>query len=448
MTTPTAVVVGGGITGLSAAYDFHRAGWRVEVYEASDRWGGKILTSLVGDRLVDAAADAFLARVEHGYQLCFELGLEDDLTTPVAPVPAYLFVEGHLHELPSRTILGVPTDLASLVTSDLVSSDAVERAQRDLTLPPPDLDADPSVGAVCRERLGDEITDRLVDPLLGSINASDIDHLSLISAAPQLAEALRAEGSLIRGLNRFRSSIGPSLGSGDPDAPVFYGLPGGIATIVDRLVEELAGAELHLARPIERLTDLSADAVVLAVPAFAAAELLADHGPVGELLTGVDYASVAQVTIELPIGAIDPVLDAAGILFPRADGRLMTACTWLSTKWRHYHSPHSVLIRLSAGRYGDDRPSQLTDAELTAALVEELATVVNISEAPIASRVQRWPRAFPQYAPGHAPRVAAIREALADAAPRISLVGAAYDGIGIPACIASGRGAARAVIEG
>ncbi len=451
MSERSAVVIGGGIAGLCAAYDLHRAGWRVTVHEAASRWGGKILTSRVGDRLVDAGADAFLARVEHGYQLCFELGLEDDLTSPVAPVPAYVHADGALHQLPSGTIFGVPTDLASLATSDLVSSAAIEHAQQDLTLPPPNLDNDPSVGEVCRYRLGDEITDRLIDPLIGAINASDIDRLSLTTAAPQLAEAIRSEGSLIRGLNRFRSPVGSigAIGSSDPDAPVFYSLPTGLATIVTRLIDALEGAELRLGSAIEGLDAVAdADAVVLAVPAFAAAQLLAQHPDAAERLSAVGYADVAQVTVELPVDAVDPVLDAAGVLFPRIDGRLMTACTWLSTKWDHYASTESVLIRMSAGRFGDDRQSKLSDADLTTALLQELATVVELDEAPMATRVQRWPRAFPQYAPGHAPRIAEIRAVLADSAPAVRLVGAAYDGIGIPACIASGRKAARELLEG
>ena len=452
MSRPSAVVVGGGIAGLSAAFDFHRAGWAVTVFEADRRWGGKIRTSPVGDRPVDAGPDAFLARVDDGYELCRELGLEGELTSPVAAVPAYVHADDRLHELPAGTMLGVPTDLDQLRSSALISPAGIERAARDLELGPTAMDPDPSVGSVCRERLGDELTDLLIDPLIGAINASDIDHLSLQAAAPQLAAALRRDTSLIRGMAAVRASTGAAIGSGDADNPVFYGLPGGIARIIDRLVEELAGADLRLGATVSDLDRFAdADAIVLAVPAFVAADLVGGRwggpGPGGagpgqqaaELLSSIEYAGVSQVVVELPIAGLDRVLDASGILFPRISGKTMTACTWLSTKWDHYRRPASVLIRLSAGRFGDDRHAGLSDAELVAVVLGELGSVIGFDQPPIATRVVRWPRAFPQYTPGHKDRLARLREHLAELDPRLSVVGAPYDGIGIPACIAAAR---------
>lgn len=458
--TARAVIVGGGISGLVAAFDLVEAGWSVTVHEASDRWGGRIFSSPVGDRPVDAGPDAFLARVEHGHQLCVDLGIDHLLTSPVAPVPAYVHTGGRLHELPEGTMFGVPTDLDVLKGSDLISPAGIERAGVDL-----DLDRDPqpsgtigdtSVGAVCRERLGDEVTDRLIDPLIGAINASDIDRLSLRAAAPQLAEALAAHGSLIRGMAAVRERAGragAAIGSRDPDRPVFYGLPGGTATIVERLIEELnaAGADLRLgstvtAGSLAPATE-GAEVVILAVPAFVAAQLLGPDGDAGAVLAGTEYADVTQVVAELPVAGIDRVLDASGILFPRVDGRLMTACTWLSTKWAHYHRDESVLVRLSTGRFGDDRHHDLGDDELVAALLAELSEAVEVTAAPIAVRVGRWNRAFPQYTPGHGDRVASARAAVAEQDPRIHLVGASYDGIGVPACIAAGRKAARSALD-
>lgn len=450
-----AAIVGGGIAGLSAAFEFHRAGWSVTVHEAGDRWGGKIQTSPVGDRPVDAGPDAFLARVDHGYELCRDLGLEGELTSPVAQVPAYVHADGKLHELPAGTMLGVPTDLDVLNDSGLISPAGVTRAAVDLKMGPSKLDPDPSVGAICRERLGNEVTDRLIDPLIGAINASDIDRLSLGAAAPQLAGALADHGSLIRGMAAFRAASGAALGSRDPNAPVFYGLPGGIARIIDRLVAELDGADLRLSSPIESIEQIGpADAVILAVPSFAAARILAaeesggaDSDDASEVLATIDYADVSQVVVELPIAGLERVLDASGILFPRVDGKLMTACTWLSTKWDHYHREESVLIRLSSGRFGDNRHNKLNDTELIDALLAELATVIGFEQPPIATRVKRWPKAFPQYTPGHKTRVAQARALVSQQYPTVSLVGAPYDGIGVPACIATGRSTARAVLD-
>ncbi|MGH1494154.1 MAG: protoporphyrinogen oxidase [Acidimicrobiales bacterium] len=458
--TRSAVVVGGGIAGLAAAFEFQRAGWAVTVHEAGDRWGGKIHTSPVGDRPVDAGPDAFLARVDHGYDLCRELGLDGELTSPVAPVPAYVHLNGKLHELPEATMLGVPTDLDLLKRSTLVSPAGIERATDDLTLSPTSLDPDPSVGEVCRQRLGDELTDRLIDPLIGAINASDIDRLSINAAAPQLAAALRSHGSLITGMAALRQAGAAALGSRDKAKPVFYGLPGGVARIIDGLVEELAGAasnpaDLRLNSPVDdldRFTRADADAVILAVPAFVAGKLLSGapseaHHRSAELLSEIDYADVAQVVVELPVEGLDRVLDASGILFPRVSGMMMTACTWLSTKWQHYRRDESVLIRMSTGRFGDTRHAALDDGELTGVLLAELGSVIGFERPPVATRVVRWNRAFPQYTPGHKDRLSELRSTLGTADPRIALVGAPYDGIGVPACIAAGRTAARNWID-
>lgn len=455
--TDRVVVIGGGVAGLSAAFDLHRAGVPVTVLEAGDRWGGKIHTSPVGDRPVDAGPDAFLARVPHGRQLCADLGLEGELTTPVAPVPAYVHHHGALHELPEGTMFGVPTDLDVLRTSRLISADGIARAEDDLTLGPSRMDPDPSVGAVCRHRLGDEITDILIDPLLGAINASDIDRLSLAAAAPQLAAALSGHESLIRGMAAFRTN-NAALGSRDPNQPVFYGLPGGIARIIDRLVEELADADLRLNQPVASLADLDgAAAIICAVPSFAAGAIIratADNDDpsnpgnrAADTLDAMAYADVSQVVAELPVRGLSRVLDASGILFPRVGGTVMTACTWLSTKWDHYRRPESVLVRLSSGRYGDDRHRELTDADLTRTVLGELAEVIGPVGEPIATRVVRWQHAFPQYTPGHRDRLADTRRLLAEFDPRMSLIGAPYDGIGVPACIHGGRSAARAVLD-
>ncbi len=446
-------VVGGGIAGLSAAFDLQRAGHNVTVFEAADRWGGKIYSSPVGDRLVDAGADTFLARVEPGYQLAQDLGLAEELTTPVSPVPAYIQRDGQLHRLPQGTFLGVPTNFDLFSQTTLISPAGIKRAQQDLTLPPTDTSGDISVGAYCRARLGDEVTDRLIDPLIGGINASQIDQLSLASGAPQLAAAAKAGPSLVQELSKMQARIGATLGSASA-APVFYGLPGGIARLIGALVSELGGsgpgdADLLLGTPITNLTDLADfDHIVLATPAPATAKLLAPTSPnAAEALSLVEYASVAQVTLEIPRTGIEPVLDASGVLFPRVDGTVLTACTWFSTKWTHYQREESVLIRLSSGRFNDGRAFELDDYSLVDRLLSELKTVFKISAKPIATRVHRWHQALPQYVPGHAERVDRAIGAVAVDQPRVQLAGAAYSGIGIPACINSGRDAAARIIR-
>lgn len=457
-----AVVVGGGISGLVAAFDLRRAGWAVTVHEASDRWGGKILTSLVGDRPVDAGPDTFLARAEAGRQLCADLGLEAELTSPVSPVPAYVVAGGSLHPLPPGSMLGVPTDLDALAASGLISTEGADAARRDLELPATPIEGDISVGELSRARLGDEVTDRLIDPLLGGINASDIDRLSLEAGAPLLAAAIERSPSLIEGLRALRPTSGPTLGTAENE-PVFFGLPGGIGRIIDALVDALTAATVEssagrtacgppatllLGSALAELDEAGpADSVIVATPADAAAELVRPLSPTAaDELATIDYASVAQVTMEFPVSAVERELDASGILFPRVDGTILTACTWFSTKWAHYRRPGTILLRLTSGRFGDDRAAALTDDELAKTLLDELRTVVPIDRDPTATRVHRWRRAFPQYTPGHGARVDRIVAALTDDAPDVHLAGAAYRGIGIPACIGSGRDAAAAAL--
>jgi oxygen-dependent protoporphyrinogen oxidase len=304
---------------------------------------------------------------------------------------------------------------------------------------------------LCRARLGDEVTDWLVDPLLGGINASDIDSLSLRAGAPLLAAAADLGPSLMKGLAELRPASGAALGSADGADPVFLGLPGGVARIIDALVAAVdQGDNLHLSRPVDSLAAAGAgfDGVVLATPTAGAAQLLGPVSPEAAAeLAAIGYASVAQVVVELPRHGVERELDASGVLFPRVGGHLLTACTWLSSKWAHYRRPGSVLLRLSSGRFGDERSAALDDDSLTSALLDDLRSVEAITAAPIARRVQRWSHAFPQYAPGHGARVERIEAAVAADAPTVRLAGAGYHGIGVPACIDSGRRAARSLLE-
>ena len=430
---PSAAIIGGGITSLCAAFDLHRAGWAIEVYEASDRFGGKIWASPVGDRIVDAGPDTFLARVPQGKQLCDELGLSDELVAPVSPVPAYFHRDGALCPIPAGTVLGVPTDLEALAASGAVSADGVARAAKDLSLPLTDLydhtGIELSVGAYCRARLGDEVTERLIDPLIGGINASDIDRLSLRSGAPQLWAAANQHRSIIEGLRASRLSVGATLGSAGTNEPVFLSLPGGLDRIITELIARLPATSLHLGHPITDLAQATVDGqapdhVIIGTPAGAASRLVADVDPTAsQALATIEYASVAQVTVELPAAKVDPILDASGILFPRVDGGVMTASTWFSTKWAHYARPDSVLIRLTSGRFGDTRALEYDDAGLVAHLLGELGSLIEITADPINTRVHRWIDAFPQYTPGHADRVDTIIGSLAATAPNVHVVG-------------------------
>jgi len=430
-------VVGGGITGLAAAYELRAQAPDAEivVFEAADRLGGKIATRTFAGRAIDEGADAFLARVPWGLELCRELGIDTELVSP-AQQSAYVWFDGALRRLPAGLVLGVPTDLEAVAASGIVAEPIVVRPASEPLAP----DADIAVGALVRAQLGDAVFERLVDPLLGGINAGDGDRLSLRAAAPQLAAAAERDRDLVAAL-RAQPPAAPG--------PVFYAPVGGMGAIVDALVDALTanGVELRRDTPVDDLGALAADMVVVTVPASRAADLVRSSAPsAATLLDGIAYASVVLVTMAYPNAAIARPLDASGFLVPRTEGLLMTASSWSSSKWAHLAGDESTVVRVSAGRFGDERAVSLDDAALVNALVDEVAGTTDIAGEPIEVRVHRWPRSFPQYEPGHLERVAEIERAMADSLPHVVLAGAALRGLGVPACIRQGREAAHALL--
>ena len=468
---PRVVVVGAGITGLTAAFTIatREPGARVTVLEAAPRVGGKILTTPFAGRPVDCGADAFLVRVPEARELCDELGIGAMLTSP-AERSALVWARGELRRLPDGLVLGVPTDLDALAASGIVSPEGVARAALDLdaTAVPvdeptgdPEGDGDLSVGQLVRGRLGDEVYEQLAAPLLSGVNAGDADHLSVAAGAAQLAAAARRGPSLVRGLRQQRRE---ALDAGaDPDAPVFNGIPVGTQTLTDLLLARLtaAGVPVHLACPVDALErraggyalrtphgPIEADRVVLCTPAPVASRLLSDLAPTAaEGLSELEYASAAMVTLAVARAALDHPLDASGFLVGTAD-RLptLTACSWASAKWAHLADPDVAVLRASAGRHGDAGALDLSDEDLVAALTIDLGTTMGLSEAPLEHRVTRWWDGLPQFRPGHLARVRAWREAVAERAPGVVLAGAAYDGLGLPACVRQGRQAAATVL--
>jgi oxygen-dependent protoporphyrinogen oxidase len=448
VTSHHVVVVGGGISGLAAAHELRRAADppAVTVLEASDRLGGKILTTpFAGLPAVDAGPDSVLARVPWAVELLSELGLRDELVAP-ATGDASVWWRGALHPIPSGLVLGVPAGLGALARSGLLTWRGKLRAAAEPLLPATDGDDD--LGLTVRRRFGAEVYDRLVGPLVGSINAADPEHISLAATAPQLA-AIVGQRSLLLAL---RKTPRPAPGS----APVFLAHPDGLGHVVHRLAASLRddGVGLRVDRSvgaIERtaggrytVDDLEADGVVLAVPAPPAAAALATVAPDAAAAVGrIRYASVALVTLALPDGAAAGPLRGSGYLVPVPEQRHITACSWASSKWAHLQPAGGFLLRASLGRSGDEHALDLDDDAIVAATLADLRHHVGLRADPLAVRVSRWPRSFPQYEPGHLDRVAAIERGLP---PGLVVAGAAYRGVGIASCVRQGRDAARATL--
>jgi oxygen-dependent protoporphyrinogen oxidase len=454
------VVVGAGVAGLAAAWEAVQRGRfdDVVVLEAAPRTGGKLLTTDMslpdGTSLrIDEGADAFLARRPEAVQLCEELGLTDELTSP-AMGRAKVFVDGELRMLPARTALGVPLDVhdpevAAVLGPDgvaeLVSADSADHAP---------LTGDVAIGPYLRERLGATTVERIVGPLLGGINAGDIDRMSLQAVAPPIAAAARAGGSL---------TSAAATNAAPADGPVFLTPLGGSQRLVDRLVEALVdqGVDVRTAAPVGSLTadgkqvlvataddELTADAVVVATPANVAARLVSAVSPgAADLLGSVDHVSVAFTTLVFDRDDVPGPLDAAGMLVPHSASTTITAASWGSVKWAHWDDGRHVVVRASVGHDGDDRGRTLSDEQVTAAVLEDLATTMGITAAPVAVRITRWTDGFPQYRPGHGDLVRQVTEQLGADAPQVRLAGMAYEGVGIPASIGTGRRAAAALSQ-
>ncbi|HEX5089234.1 MAG TPA: protoporphyrinogen oxidase, partial [Nocardioides sp.] len=403
------LVVGGGLAGLTAAHLLGLEGHDATVLEAAPEAGGKLRRTEVGGVVVDVGAEAMLNRRPEGVALARELGL--DVVHP-AVQSSRIWTRGALRPLP-RSVMGVPVDLAELRKSGVLSEEGLARVEAEQPGLP--VDDDLSVGDLVASRLGDEVVDRLVEPLLGGVYAGHARRLSARATVPQLV---------------FLASNGPLLNAELPpagDAPVFAGLRGGMAGLTEALaarvpvrtdatVRELTRTGSGYAvvvGPTTRPERLEADAVVVATPAAPSARLLAELAPAAAAeLAGIEYASMVVVTLAFPAAELAPgsIDDSSGFLVPPVDGRAIKASTFSFAKWgwvREAGAEHGLVhLRTSLGRHGEEATLQRSDDELVAASLADLAEAAGITAAPVATHVQRWGGGLPQYTVGHLDRVA------------------------------------------
>ncbi|MEV4741437.1 protoporphyrinogen oxidase [Streptomyces sp. NPDC049555] len=453
------VVIGGGISGLAAAHRLLEGGVRVTVLEASGRVGGKLLAGEIAGMPVDLGAESMLARRPEAVDLARAVGLGEALRPPSAT--AAIWSRGVLRPLPTGHMMGVPGDLGALAASGVLSAEGLARVARDEELPPAELGEDVAIGALVAERMGREVVDRLVEPLLGGVYAGDAYRISLRSAVPQLFEAARTHGTLTAAVRvlQARAAAAPR-----PGGPVFVGIEGGIGRLplaVASAVRALGG-EIRTHAPVTQVArhgegwlvevgeeTLAADGVVVATPAHDAARILArvcrgaGAGGVVDDLAGVEYASMALVTMAFRRSDVEGLLQGSGFLVPPVDGRTIKASTFSSNKWRWNADagPDLFVLRTSVGRYGDEEDLLRPDAELVAMSLKDLGDAVGLAAAPVDTRVTRWDAGLPQYPVGHPQRVARIRQEVGRL-PGLAVCGAVYDGVGIPACVSSAHRAA------
>lgn len=464
---PRVVIVGGGISGLSAAFYLQQAAHAARVplsytlVERDVRCGGKIKTDLIagadygaaGRFVVEAGPDSFVTQKPWALQLARDLGLDDQLIgTNEAKRKVYVLVKGKRHPLPDGLALIVPTNFLAFARSSLISPLGKLRMVLDMLLPPRRDGADETLADFVRRRLGAEALDKIGEPLLAGIHSSEAERQSLLATFPRFRTLEQQHGSLIRGMRAHR----PAAGARSP----FATLRGGLGDLVDALVAALDGRLLngrsvaaidytptHAPAYHVRLNDgtlLPADAVILTTPAFVAADLVAPFQPdLSAELRQIRYVTTATVSLAYKRADIGAALDGFGLLIPASEHRSVNACTMTSIKFAQRAPDDYTLLRVFLGGSRNPAVVERDDPAILALVRDELATLFGITVEPVFTRIYRWPRANPQYDLGHLERVAAIERRCP---PSLYLAGCAYRGVGIPDCVAQGRTAAERLV--
>lgn len=444
--TRRVAVVGGGITGLVAAYRARRAlgpDAEITVVEATDRVGGTLRTVQMGGGPLDVGAEAFIGRRPEVPALMAELGLSEQLVHPAGKRPT-IYSGGSLHPLPAATLMGIPSTAASVI--GLVDESTVRTIENETTTPLSwDRDRDVSVADLVGSRFGEQVLRRSVDPLLGGVYSGLSGSIGVRAALPTLAAALDG------GARSLTDAVAAALPTPSP-GPVFGALRGGYGVLIDALVgatdaRTLTGTSATSIvgeRKGWRVDPIGhVDIVILAVPAPALAGILADTVPdAAEAAAEIELASSVVVAMSVPAGTDLP--DASGVLVATDAGLSVKAYTLSSRKWTHLSDRREPVLRASLGRFGDDSPLEMTDEDLVDLAAEDLRTVTGLDSRPASAVVQRWRGGLPQYAPGHLERVATIEAAVRDV-PGLAVAGAWSHGVGVPACVASATRAAAEV---
>ncbi|MBI4402402.1 MAG: protoporphyrinogen oxidase [Nitrospirae bacterium] len=468
-------IVGGGIAGLATAFALQERAAETglplpcTLIEADSRWGGKILTHRIGEFLIEAGPDSFLSQKPWGLALCAKLGLTDRLiNTNEDQKKTFVFSRGRLRELPEGLIVIVPTELGPFLRSGLLSGAGIARMAMDFVLPAKRKPGDESLAAFFRRRLGREAFERVIEPLMAGIYAGDAEQISLRATFPRFLEMEQEYGSLIRGMLAGRKRATPTQREGEPGRSMFVTLKDGLDEMVRALVTRVkeAGVTLMSERRVEALRvrsgrpgvwtyDLllehgpvvTADAVVLATPAYASADLVRPLSPgAAGLLESIPYASTATVSLAYSASELGSSVCGFGFVVPRVERRDLLAATWTSLKWPHRAPTSHVLVRCYVGGIGREEILKTDDETLVRRVREDLAGMAGVTAQPAYVEVNRWHRSMPQYTLGHLERLEDIQASLGRY-KGLWLTGAAYRGIGIPDCIREATETATQVVR-
>jgi len=446
------IIIGGGIAGLSAAFELKKLGRSFVILERAQRTGGVILSEQIGDFVVDGGPDSILTQKPEGIALCKELGIADRLVPTKPPRLAYIQRGGRLHALPANSVLGIPTRFGPFLRTRLFTWTGKARMGLEMFVPPRTDDRDESIGSFMRRRFGDEAVTYLAEPLLAGIHAGDVDRLSIRALFPRFVDTERAHGSLLRAFRRQRPSSPSS-----PDG-VFRSFPGGLSELVSALTDALPQRSIRLGAGATRITrertvhtsdggSHSGRALILTSPAYVSGELLRDvDGELARLCNEIPYASSGTIALAFPRTAVSHPLNGSGFVVPRVERTGIMAASWLSSKWPNRAPDDQVLMRAFVGGARDPGALDKRDDELVSIALTALRPVLGIRGEPSFTRVYRFERKSAQHEVGHLDRMAAIERRL-ESTPGLFVTGSGFRGVGIPDCVADARATARKVSE-
>ncbi|MCP9446461.1 MAG: protoporphyrinogen oxidase [Nitrospira sp.] len=468
------VIVGGGISGLAAAFALQETAsarglsCRCTVLESASYWGGKIVTHRIGDLVTEAGPDSFLSQKQAALDLCAKLGLADQvIDTNETGKKACVLRDGRLYELPDGLISFAPRQWKPLLRSGLLDWTGLARMGLETLVPRGPAEGDESLASFCRRRFGRQAFERVLEPLMAGIYAGDAEQMSLKATFPRFWELEQRHGSVIRGMVAAKRAASRPV----PDRPrhtMFVSLKNGLGDLVSALTVwlEQRGVELRSRCTVEAVrvrshqpgrwmydlilddgSALSSESLILATPAYVSADLLRPLSPIaGGLLDMIPYASTATVALAYPAEQLAGAIEGFGFVVPRIEGRDLIAATWTSLKWPHRAPADRVLIRCYAGGAGREDVLNADDRELVAKIRAELSALCGVRAEPVYTEVNRWWKAMPQYTVGHLDRLNQLEAALSRY-PGLALTGAAYRGVGIPDCIRDGTAAAEKIVQ-
>lgn len=456
------VIVGGGITGLSAAFYLEKEikekdlPYKVKLVEASGRLGGKISTLKKDGFTIERGPDSFLSRKTPAVKLAEEVGLGDKLVRN-GTGQAYILVNNKLHKMPSGFHMGIPTKVRPLLFSPIFSMKGKLRAGLDFVLPKEKELQDQSLGAFFRHRFGNELVENLIDPLLSGIYSGDIDNMSLMATFPNFYHLEQEHKSLIKGL---QTTLPKNPGTKKKKTGMFYAFQDGFESLVKQIEQKLDEDTVALNGAVDHVEKkdhgyhlllsngdvYKADAVIMATPHYTLPKVFSQYDFFHEFDI-VPSTSVANVAMAFDQSAIKRDIDGTGFVVSRNSNYRITACTWTHKKWPNSTPKGSVLLRCYVGRPNDQEVVNLSDEEIQEIVLKDLNKTMNITEAPKFSVITRWKNARPQYTVGHNERIAKVRGKMAESLPGVYLAGSSFEGVGIPDCIEQGEKAVGYVLD-